>query len=363
MTLPKVTVLMSVYNGEKYLREAIDSILSQTFTDFEFLIVDDGSTDSSAEIIASYKDKRIRLSANPNNMGIIFSLNKGLDLAKGEYIARMDADDISLPTRLEKQVTFMELHPKVGVCGSWTMLFSGPGKLQRLVLRFPTTSEEIKSSLLFENVIQHPTVLMRRSILQKHHLHYPVKYPHVEDYALWLNLANVTDLAIIGEVLLHYRLHANRVGETYTAIQKVNDAKLHLEELANLGIRPSQQQLKIHEKISFGQTEVTKDSLDQTEKWLLKLREANKLKKVYSQAALDRVLGKKWLSVCVRAITMGPSAWQRFWQSPLSTQTSLSPGQKIGFWIGSVGSPFIKPILIRVNNHKVSKVVYKLISG
>ncbi len=115
---PRVTVLMSVYNGEKYLREAIDSILNQTFKDFEFLIIDDGSTDSSADIIRSYTDFRIRLIQNEKNIGLTRSLNKGLKLAKGEYIARMDVDDISLPIRFEKQVSFLDKYEDVKLVGS-----------------------------------------------------------------------------------------------------------------------------------------------------------------------------------------------------------------------------------------------------
>jgi len=118
MKEPKVTVLMPVYNGEKYLNEAIDSILGQTFKDFKFLIINDGSTDGTADILKSYKDSRIKVTNNEKNIGLTKSLNKGLKMAKSEYIARMDADDISLPTRLQKQVEFMDSHPKVGVCGT-----------------------------------------------------------------------------------------------------------------------------------------------------------------------------------------------------------------------------------------------------
>ena len=114
---PKVTVLMPVYNCEKYLRESIESILNQTFKDFEFLIINDGSSDKSAEIVESYNDNRINFVQNEKNIGLAASLNRGLDIAKGEYIARMDADDISLPERLEKQVRFMETNPQIGICG------------------------------------------------------------------------------------------------------------------------------------------------------------------------------------------------------------------------------------------------------
>ena len=122
---PKVTVLMPVYNGEKYLKEAITSILLQTFDDFEFLIINDGSSDASVDIIQSFRDPRIRLVHNDTNIGLIATLNKGLKLAHGKYVARMDQDDISLPRRLEKQTYFMDNNPDVGVCGTWIKLFMG----------------------------------------------------------------------------------------------------------------------------------------------------------------------------------------------------------------------------------------------
>jgi glycosyltransferase involved in cell wall biosynthesis len=114
----KITVLMSVFNGERFLRGAIESILSQTYKDFEFLIIDDGSTDASTNIIASYRDSRIRSLRSERNLGLAASLNQGLASSTGQYVARMDADDISLPNRLARQVGFMQTHPHVGACGT-----------------------------------------------------------------------------------------------------------------------------------------------------------------------------------------------------------------------------------------------------
>jgi len=119
MNQPQLTVLMPVYNGGPFLRSAIESILNQDFSDFDFLIIDDGSTDGSHEIAASYADPRIRLESNGRNLGLIATLNRGLDLARGTYVARMDADDIAFPDRLSKQLTFMEAHPEIGLCGTW----------------------------------------------------------------------------------------------------------------------------------------------------------------------------------------------------------------------------------------------------
>jgi glycosyltransferase involved in cell wall biosynthesis len=170
---PKVTVLMPVYNGEKYLREAIESILNQTFIDFEFLIINDGSTDRSVEIIESYSDPRIRLVHNERNMKLIATLNKGLELARGEYIARMDCDDISLPERLAKQVAFMDANPEVGVLGTAFQTIDSYGKSLNSPILGGYTPEAI----------------------------------HVEDYDLWRRLSGVTQFSNLQDVLIYLRKH------------------------------------------------------------------------------------------------------------------------------------------------------------
>ncbi|HAS7841575.1 TPA: glycosyltransferase family 2 protein, partial [Vibrio cholerae] len=144
MSSPKISVVMSVYNGEKYLGEAIDSILKQTFSDFEFIIINDGSTDKTLEIIKSYmkKDDRIVL-VSRENKGLIVSLNEGLDLAKGQYIARMDADDISIKSRFEKQIEFLDSNPDIGVCGTWVEVFGENIKSKKW--KMPTQDPDLKA--------------------------------------------------------------------------------------------------------------------------------------------------------------------------------------------------------------------------
>ena len=144
--MPKVTVLMPVYNGSKYLKAAIDSILSQSFTDFEFLIINDGSTDDSVKIINSYHDQRIKLIDNKINQGLVAVLNQGLKLAIGEYIARMDSDDFSTCNRLSQQVRFMDKHNDIGVLGSWVKIMKGSDEF---LGRYFLNHEEIKANLLF----------------------------------------------------------------------------------------------------------------------------------------------------------------------------------------------------------------------
>jgi glycosyltransferase involved in cell wall biosynthesis len=170
-THPQVTVLMSVYNGEMYLHEALDSILAQTYNDFELLVIDDGSLDGTAAILEDYRtrDSRVRIESNETNTGLTKSLNRGINLARGKYIARMDADDVALPERLARQVAFMEANEQVGVCGTWAVLLGeGEGHL----IRFPTNSETIRCQLMFDNPLAHPTTIIRKQMLKKNGISY-----------------------------------------------------------------------------------------------------------------------------------------------------------------------------------------------
>jgi glycosyltransferase involved in cell wall biosynthesis len=216
---PKVSVLMSVYNGEAYLRQAIESILNQTFGDFEFIIVDDGSTDRSPEILAACakQDDRIRRLQNDSNLGLIASLKKGIGFAQGEYLARQDADDISLPRRFESQVAFLDQHPDVGVLGTWMMNVEENGR--RRIWETPLTDALIRWSLLFATSMVHASVMMRRSLLDEDDPYRP-EMPHAEDYDLWVRLSEKTRFANLPACYYVRRRHEKRVSVRYEDAQR-----------------------------------------------------------------------------------------------------------------------------------------------
>jgi glycosyltransferase involved in cell wall biosynthesis len=211
---PKVTVLMPVYNGEEYIREAIDSILCQTFADFEFLVIDDGSTDNSLEIINSYQDPRIRLVQNFTNQGLPYSLNYGILLSRGKYIARMDCDDISSPNRLIKQVEFLDKNPDIGILGSYFVLMTKENK-KFYIKTAPISDLEIRYKCLFETPFGHPTVMYRREIFEKNSLNYETELNPVEDYKLWTQIIDYTKGANIKDPLVYYRLHNQSISHKY----------------------------------------------------------------------------------------------------------------------------------------------------
>jgi glycosyltransferase involved in cell wall biosynthesis len=211
--MPKVTVLMPVYNGEKYLCEAIDSILNQTFTDFEFLIIDDGSTDKSLEIINSYQDSRIKVVQHKENLGVSEASNKGLTLAQGELIAKMDCDDISIPNRLQKQVNFLDNHHEITIVGSYVELIDSQSKALNHQYKYPLTHDDIVNAMLVSNPMAQPSVMFRCSeVLDIGGYQFKKEWNGVstEDYDLWLRIAaRGHKFANIPESLVYYRNHPN----------------------------------------------------------------------------------------------------------------------------------------------------------
>ncbi|HEY9045389.1 MAG TPA: glycosyltransferase [Ohtaekwangia sp.] len=203
MDAPKVTVLMPVYNAAAFLREAVESILHQTFRDFEFLILDDGSSDNSAAIIESYTDPRIRFIRNDQNIGIAATLNRGIELASCELIARMDADDISYPDRLQKQYDYMITHPACALLSSWCRVVTADKKHVRIE---KYTSRFFYYNLTFECWIYHPTVIYRKQAVKSVGMY---SMPYSEDYDLFWKLAQKFPIDNLSEVLLDYRLSPN----------------------------------------------------------------------------------------------------------------------------------------------------------
>lgn len=233
---PRITVLMPVYNCELYIKESIDSILNQTFSDFEFIIIDDASTDETLSIIRSYDDNRIKLIKKPLNTGYTNSLNHGLSIAKGEYIARMDGDDISLPERFAKQVAFLDTNPETVLIGTFFKII-GRDK----IITVPEYHDAIKLAMLKDCCIAHPTVIIRKSCLDKFSLIYDEKKEPAEDYDLWTRLLAVGKLHNLQEVLLHYRVHSSQVSHKRNEQQRNIALEIKINLLNNLGFEKNDQ--------------------------------------------------------------------------------------------------------------------------
>jgi glycosyltransferase involved in cell wall biosynthesis len=204
LSTPRISVVMPVYNAEAFLAEALESVLNQTFQDFEYIVIDDGSTDNSAGILERYarQDNRIRM-MHQENRGVIAALNRGCRLARGEYIARMDADDVSLPHRFERQVRYIERRPRIGIVGTWIHNVDRQGSVKSS-WRPPTNPKTLEWTHFFGVCVAHPSVLMRQPVLDQLGF-YRSGTAHIEDVDLWLRASRITEFANVPEILFKYR--------------------------------------------------------------------------------------------------------------------------------------------------------------
>jgi glycosyltransferase involved in cell wall biosynthesis len=227
-----VTVLMALYNEARFAPAAVESILGQSFADFEFLIIDDGSTDSSADYLRNLRDPRVRLVRNAGNLGLTRSLNTGLDAARGKYVARMDADDIALPDRLARQVAFLDANPHIGIVGSSRVLIDENDQ-EIAVAHAAEEDLAIRWKCLLGNPFAHPTVMLRGYLLHEHHLRYDETFRTAQDYELWSRLLMHTQGANLREPLLRYRLR-DGISKTCKPEQLANHDRIALAACSRL---------------------------------------------------------------------------------------------------------------------------------
>lgn len=199
----KVTILMPVYNGQAYVRDAVASMLNQTYQDFDLLVIDDGSTDDTLNILQAFDDERLVIEENPQNMGIVKTLNKGLEMITGEYIIRMDADDIAKPTRIEKQVSFMDSHPDVGASSGSAIVFKDDKAISKL--RMPVGAREARTELLFKSPLIHPAAIIRNETIKNNGIIYRAELKATEDFGFWQDVSFVSNIDNVNKTLLRYR--------------------------------------------------------------------------------------------------------------------------------------------------------------
>jgi glycosyltransferase involved in cell wall biosynthesis len=229
---PRVSALMPVHNAERYVAEAITSILQQTFTDFELIVIDDGSSDRSGDILESFAEKDPRVIVHhQSNSGLVASLNRACSLARGTYIARSDADDLNLPQRFEKQVEYLDRHSDIGLLGTWIQDIGPDGK-PGPVWPLPTTPAAIGWFLMFGNCVAHPSVMARRRLIQT--LGYRAEATHIEDYDLWIRISAVSNLANLPEVLVKYRVLNDSVSSRNLLVQRDKASKAGRRLMAEL---------------------------------------------------------------------------------------------------------------------------------
>jgi glycosyltransferase involved in cell wall biosynthesis len=284
----EVTVLMPNYNNERFLKEAIDSILNQTFTNFIFLIIDDGSTDGSIEIIKSYTDKRIVLIEKKKNTGIVDTLNIGLQHVKTKYHIRMDGDDISAPNRIEVLYDFMERNPHVGVCGSNMHCFG----TSEYFTNYSLNQDKIKARLIYIGGVSHAGSIYKTGVFKNNSIYYSNDHPYMEDYDLFLKLKTHTEFANVKDILYHYRLleHNSTVKNRDTLLQRYQEIyKLVLKEL---NIELTDKNIQLHLEFFLGNliTFKIRDYKNWMETIILKNKDLN----IYPHNKLKEILKERW---------------------------------------------------------------------
>jgi glycosyltransferase involved in cell wall biosynthesis len=220
---PLVSVIMPAYQAESYIESSLRSILNQTYTHIEVFVIDDASTDGTSDIVERISDNRVRLIQKTENSGYTSSLNMALGFCNGSFIARMDADDTAHPNRLAKQVEYMESNPDCVLCGSYVQLIPG-NKLHT----YPTRHDEILEELFFNNALAHPSVMMRKSVLDTYSLRYNKTFEPTEDYELWSQLALLGKVHNLSEVYLNYRVHDNQVSSYKRELQQKNKHRVRM---------------------------------------------------------------------------------------------------------------------------------------
>ena len=246
---PMLSVLMPVYNAEQYLIESIESVLAQSYLDFEFIIINDGSCDNSEEIILGFPDARIRYFNNTKNLGVIEALNYGLQLARGKYVARMDADDIAISTRFERQIQYLEDNPEVTMVGSFIETIEP----SPTIISYPTDAKAVAGELYFHCCIAHPTLMMRMKTIRSRGIFYP-QVPSAEDYGLYMSLMPGVKIENIPAVLLRYRLHAHQISTRFSAQQAKSSRMVRESFFARLLSRPVDDgEASIHQKVCLGE--------------------------------------------------------------------------------------------------------------
>jgi glycosyltransferase involved in cell wall biosynthesis len=321
---PLVSVVLPAFNSEAFLAEAIRSILAQTYRELELIVINDGSTDSTEQIIRSFNDPRLVYLKNGKNSGLIASLNRGIEESSGEFIVRMDADDISLSGRIEKQVEFMIGHPEIGVAGTSYFVF-GYGKTGKV--KAVSAPEVLRTMLLFNSALCHPSVIIRKKVLHENNLLYREEFKHAEDYDLWVELSKFSKLGNLEDYLLKYRRHVQQVSARYAEVQKKNAGKTRKSYLGYLGFSLSAEQHDTHAMIAENAMIRTMDELKKIENLLLELSVQNERSKAIAPADFNYWMQKLWMDSCGHS-TLGITAYNYFFSSPLSAFFPLAAKHK-----------------------------------
>ena len=295
--MPKVSVLMPAYNAEQYINQAIDSIISQTYTDWELIIANDGSTDNTENIILSYSDPRIKYIKSEINKGLIYTRNLLITNSLGKYIAFLDSDDLALPNRLEQQVNFLDNNQDYGLCGTWGMMIDDKGDTVKKI-NLPSNNEEIKCSLLFINTFVQSSIMIHKQILVKYP--YNNDFPLAEDYELWCGLSRSYKLKNLPVHLAKYRWHETNISKSRKKHLDSLVKNIYKRELEYIGIEASEEELLLHAAIKDKNILNTpkKEYFNKLSIWLKKVSKEGVNSGKYNKDILMATIAFRWIFAC-----------------------------------------------------------------
>lgn len=296
--MPAVSVVVPTYNAGRYIAEAVTSILNQDFTDFELLLVDDGSTDDTATVVQHFAtDSRVRLLRNERNLGLIATLHRAYAECRAPLIARMDADDICDPARLGRQVAFLHDHPEVSIVGGAIRFF---GNVAPNVFQFPTDHAAIRPAMLFYCPLAHPALMFRRELVDQGLIRYDDAFRHAEDYHLWSRLLLRVTSANLPEVVLDYRLHAQQVSSDSSDKQYAASLRVRWQMLQECGLIPTDDEVALHESVILERPLPATDYLQRLARWFGRLESVNAGSHYWDGPALHALLRTKFLDTARR---------------------------------------------------------------
>jgi len=328
---PAVVVVMPVRDAAEFLRPALDSMLAQTFTDFELMAVDDASSDATPDILADYaaRDGRVRVLRNETPLGCAGACNRAIAASRAPLIARMDADDVSDPERFRKQLDFLQTHPRTGILGTaMRYLTSEEPQVQEDIVQ---DSEGLKCRFLFASPFNHPTVMFYKELVDKYHLRYDAQYLHAEDYALWAALLDKTEFSNLDEPLLDYRLTEEQVSQKHRPQQIASVMKVQEKIIHRIGIQPSQEEIALQQSLFIEEYGTDSGYLSAVESWLQKLRQANDSSSFFDRDTFQYQLGKTWFQVCTTLASKGVRTQKKYQSSVLSEWYLPPPGYLLKF--------------------------------
>ena len=312
---PILSVLMPVFNSERFVAETIDSVLNQTFTDFEFLILDDASTDKSFEIIKDFEkqDSRIKVYQNEKNLGVVESRNKLIELSKGKYIAWIDSDDIALENRFEEEIKFLEEHPEIGMVGAFPIIIDEFGnKIGKWL--FETDPQKLKIELFFHSPFLSSSVMIRKNTIPQNY--YDSGFPVAEDFDLYSKISENSEIANIPETLVKYRINSKGLSKSNSEKMEKLSVQVIKEHAERLGIKLEENTInklrkpKTSSKINF-------EGISKIEKSLILLKNLLLNQDGFNKTAVDEVIQKYWFETCRKSTHNGLKTLDIFFRSPL----------------------------------------------